>query len=92
MPQNKLKTRGKRRKISKVKITRYCFSWKITVENYKEYLIKSRRTVKLWLLYIYYVDVVKMFIRAEISGYWNLHVVAMSEMLNLFAATGMLIR
>ena len=43
-------------------------------------------------LYIYYVDVVKMFIRAEISGYWNLHVVAMSEMLNLFAATGMLIR
>ena len=27
--QNMLKTRGKRRKISKVKITRYCFSWKI---------------------------------------------------------------
>ena len=48
------------------------------VENYKEYLIKSSRTAKLWLLYIYCVDVFKMFIRAERSGYWNLHVVAIS--------------
>ena len=29
------------------------------VENYKEYHIMSSRTAKLWLLYIYYVDVVK---------------------------------
>lgn len=28
-------------------------------ENYKEYLIKSSRTAKVWLLQIYYVDVVK---------------------------------
>ena len=51
-------------------------------------LIKSSRNAKLWLLYIYYVDVVKMFILAERTGYWNLHVVAISKMLNLFAATG----
>ena len=58
------------------------------VENYKEYLIRSSRTAKLWLLNIYYVVVVKIFVRAERSGYWNLHVVAISKMLNLFAATG----
>ena len=29
-----------------------------------------------------------MFIRAERSGYWNLHVVAITKMLNLFAAAG----
>ena len=57
------------------------------VENYKEYLVKPSRTAKLWLWYIYYVDLVKMFIRAERSGYWNLHAVAISKMLNLFAAT-----
>ena len=57
------------------------------VENYKEYLIKSSRTAKLWLLYIYYFDVVKMLIRAEKCGYWNLHVVAISKMLKLLAAT-----
>ena len=44
--------------------------------------------MKLWLLYIYYVEVVKMLIRAERFGYWNFHVVAISKMLNLFAATG----
>ena len=58
------------------------------VENYKEYLIKSSRTAKLWLLYIYYVGVVKMFVQAERSDYWKLHIVAISTIFNLFAATG----
>ena len=44
--------------------------------------------MKLRLLYIYYVEVVKMLIGAERFGYWNFHVVAISKMLNLFAATG----
>ena len=33
----------------------------------------------------------KHFIRAERTGNWNLHVVTVGQMLNLFAATGHLI-
>ena len=51
--------------------------------------LKDRsRTAKLWLAYIEYVDTLKLFIRAERTGDWNLHLVAFGKMLNLFAATG----
>ena len=35
-----------------------------------------------------YIQVVKMFIYAERTGDWNLHLHAIYKMLNLFAATG----
>jgi len=35
-----------------------------------------------------YVGTLKLFIRAERTGNWNLHLVAVERMLNLFAATG----
>ena len=35
-----------------------------------------------------YVETLKLFIRAERTGNWNLHLVAVGEMMNLFAATG----
>ena len=56
--------------------------------NYKESLAKTSRTAKLWLQYIEYVEIVKLFIRAERTGNWNLHLVAVGNMMNLFAATG----
>ena len=46
------------------------------------------RTAKLWLAYIEYVGTLKLFIRAERTGDWNLHLVAVGKMLNLLAATG----
>jgi len=46
------------------------------------------RTAKLWLQYIKYVNIIKDFIRAERTGDWNLHLLTVSRMLNLFAATG----
>ena len=48
------------------------------------------RTAKLWLwlAYIEYVETLKLFICAERTGDWNLHLIALGKMLNLFAATG----
>ena len=46
------------------------------------------RTAKLWIQYMEYVNVIKMFIAGERMGNWQLHLDALFEMLNLFAATG----
>jgi hypothetical protein len=51
-------------------------------------LIEKSRTAKLWISYMDYVNVVKLFIRAERTGDWNTHLIAVNSMLNLFAATG----
>ena len=58
------------------------------IELYKQYLSNASRTAKLWLQYLHYISVLKLFIRAERTGNWNMHLVATSQMLNLFAATG----
>jgi len=51
-------------------------------------IAEKSRTAKLWLHYIEYVDTLKLFIQAERTGNWNLHLIAIEQMLNLFAATG----
>ena len=56
--------------------------------KHKENLSASSPTANLWLKYIEYVEVLKLFIRAERTGDWNLHLIALTKMLNLFAATG----
>ena len=56
--------------------------------EYRELLAERSPTAKLWLQYIEYVQILKVFIRAERTGDWNLHLTAITEMLNLFAATG----
>ena len=38
--------------------------------------------------YVSYVNTLKDFIRAERTGNWKLHLIAVRKMLNLFAATG----
>ena len=56
--------------------------------KYKESLAKTSQTARLWLQYIEYVETVKLFIQAERIGNWNLHLIAVGKMMNLFAATG----
>ena len=56
--------------------------------KYKAFLAEKSRTAKLWLQYIECVEILKLFIRAERTGNWNLHLIAVEKMLNLFAATG----
>ena len=55
---------------------------------HKAFLAEKSRTAKLWLQYIEYVETLKLFIRSERTGNWNLHLLAVEKMLNLFAATG----
>ena len=56
--------------------------------KYRGLLAETSPTAKLWLQYIEYVETLKECIRAERKGDWNLHLIAISKMLNLFAATG----
>ncbi len=56
--------------------------------QYKRSLCEKSPTARLWLQYMEYVGTLKLFIRAERTGNWNLHLVAVERMLNLFAATG----
>ena len=49
--------------------------------------LKSR-TGKLWTMYMDFVLVVRLFIRAERTGIWILHVKATQLMLPFFAAAG----
>ena len=46
------------------------------------------RTAKFWVQYLGYVKILKEFIRAERTGNWSLHLLSVSRMINLFAATG----
>ena len=57
------------------------------LDDYKDILNDSSRTAKLWLQYLHYIDVVKIFIRAERTGDFNLYLTALGRTINLFAAT-----
>jgi len=46
------------------------------------------RTSKLWIQYVLYVDIMKLFIYAERTSDWYLYLYASESMLNLFVATG----
>ena len=54
----------------------------------KSSFISKSRTARLWLQYMDYVETGRDFIRAAITGNWDLHLRSISKMLNLFAATG----
>jgi len=58
------------------------------LQYHKALLAEQSPTAKLWLQYIEYIETLKLFIRAERTGNWSLHLIAVSRMLNLFAATG----
>jgi len=54
----------------------------------KNKLLCESCTAKFWLQYLYEMDTVKMFIRAERCGDWNSRLIAVARMLSLFAAIG----
>ena len=56
------------------------------VETLQEYLISELRAAMLLVQYMSYIDVIKMFIRAERTGNWDEHLAATAKMLNLYAA------
>lgn len=58
------------------------------LEETKNKLRTKSRTARLWLQYIDYVEICRVFIRAARTGDWSLHLYSISKMLNLFAATG----
>ena len=58
------------------------------LDELKHLLASQSRTCNLWLHYIDYVDVVKLFILAEWTSDWFLHLTACERMLYLLAATG----
>ena len=57
-------------------------------QDYKTSLALTSRTAKLWIQYLGYIQILKDFIKAERTGNWNLHLISVCNMLNLFAATG----
>ena len=60
------------------------------LQSVKCQLCATSRTARLWIQYIDYISIVKQFILAERTGNWHLHLTSVSNMLNLFAATGRL--
>ena len=59
-----------------------------THQCYIDLLQTRSRTAKFWLQYQRYINVVKSFLRAEITGNWSLHLQSICDVMNLFAATG----
>ena len=51
-------------------------------------LSQESRTSQLWIRYIDYVDIIKLFLIAERTSDWTMHLDACQAMLNLFAASG----
>ena len=57
------------------------------LDNKKEQLKNSNRTARLWIQFLEYVDVMKLFIREEWLGDWEMHLAATKSTSNLFAVT-----
>ena len=58
------------------------------MEGLKTSISMKSRIAKLWLRYIDYMDIVWQYIRAARTGDWNLGLITLQRMINLFAATG----
>ena len=78
----------KKREVGDIAESSVLSKFENTLEECKLKLACISRTAKLWLQYMAYVEILRLFIRAERTGDWHLHLVAVSKMLNIFAATG----
>ena len=58
------------------------------IEDLKIKMQNKSRTARLWVQYSQYIETAKLFIAAERTSNWDLHLYAVSQMLNVFAATG----
>ena len=59
-----------------------------TLEKFKNKLSKKSRTARYWIQYLRYIQLLKLYIRAERTGNWSLHLESLGRMLNIFAASG----
>ena len=57
------------------------------LECLKDTLRSTSRTAKLWLQFMEYIEIIKDFICCERLGMWDVHLIAVTALLNLFAAT-----
>ena len=60
----------------------------LVISNCKMALIKENRTARLWFQYMDHIGILKLFITAERTADWHLHLFALTKMLNLFGACG----
>ena len=58
------------------------------ITKHKAHLSTQSCTAKLWILYLYYIGVIKDFITCERTGDWEGHLTAVGKLLKLFAASG----
>ena len=49
------------------------------IQYLKDKLSAISRTAKLWIQHLDYIQVLKLFIRAERIGNWSLHIVALTQ-------------
>ena len=59
-----------------------------TIDNLEDDIATKSRTAKMWMNYVKCVSVIRLFMRAERTGDWNLHLYCISEMIPLFHAAG----
>ena len=59
-----------------------------TIDNLEDDIATRSRTAKMWMNYVKYVSLIRLFMRAERTGDWNLHLYCISEMIPLFHAAG----
>ena len=60
----------------------------LLVDDFKNDLMEKSRTAYVWLQYMDYVEIFRLFIRAVRTANWSQHLIATGKILNLFAATG----
>ncbi len=60
------------------------------IENFdvKKQSIQASRTAKLWLQFMKMMDILRMFLKGERIGIWELHIQAMYEMMPYLVASG----
>ena len=54
----------------------------------KKQSIQVSRTAKLWLQFMKMMDILRMFLKGELMGTWELHIQAMYDMMPYLAASG----
>ena len=59
-----------------------------TIDNLEDDIATKSRTAKMWMNYVKCVSVIRLFMRAERTGDWNLHLYCISQMIPLFHAAG----
>ena len=58
------------------------------IQNVSSHLLEQSRTARLWLHYMKCVQTMRLFLLAERTCNWHLHLHCVKDMLNLFACTG----